>query len=205
MNQRIVLWHYDAGAAAERRLVDIELDGKAFLSPAGVSRAADEEAAALADHAVVMPAAVEGDYCAVMIVPEILSWKIRLNDAPAPAGLHVLKPRDKIEVSVTRHVWIGDPRARVQVYDPDIHGKDVFCARTRARLQSGARIVVCPTLRCGAIYTEKAYGLCVPCHKCGSNPVKEEWRPVFDENACGSLDSLLARIKARKTPQQEDQ
>jgi hypothetical protein len=147
--------------------------------------------------AVVLAPALEAGAAALLLGDAAL--EARLNGRALAPGLHLMRPRDRLEVG-GRTCWLGvELRADETVFDPERHGKDVFCCRTKARLQPGDAIAICPgseSKDCGAIYKLSAWQAGGPCHVCRFDPKAPSWRPSA-ASARRSLDSLLQLAAAR--------
>ena len=126
----------------------------------------------------------------------------RVNGAGAPAGMHLLRHADRIEVGRTVY-WVssaGIPRE--QAYDPAVHGEDVFCFLSKVRFAPGDALVACPGTPqrpCGMLISKRALEAGLTCHACGWNPDAPAWRPTPPRRApAGSAaDRLRARARAR--------
>ena len=79
-------------------------------------------------------------------------------------------------------------------FDPEVHGADLFCAATRARLNTGDPIVTCPGNQggtCGLVYSLVAWQASATCHGCGASHDPEPWAPPVEPRG-----SLLAELLA---------
>jgi hypothetical protein len=131
---------------------------------------------------------------AAIIVTEGLAGKLAHNGQLLPAGLTVLHDRDEVVFDGTR-VWISSAaEAIATTYDPDSHGAEAYCARTRRRLNAGDAVVVCPGTQggtCRMLYTADAWALGLRCSFCGFDPQKASaWRPRIKGKE-GGWDELL--------------
>ena len=186
--KKIALWH----AAGQGPPARHEVAGPTWLSEAGL-RAASQHAPGDLDHRLLLlPASAGRRDCCVVLVPDALARTVSRNHDPLPAGLHRLRHADRLDLA-GQTVWVAESRAaEVIEYDPAVHGEDVFCARTKARLVPGARVVRCPD--CGLLYTERAWALSIPCHICGHDSKQSEWQPPHTVAQSGGVRELLALV-----------
>ena len=194
MVNTIRLW---SGNKGERPSV-MASSGPCLLSPEGVDASAD--AARAAGRApLIFPVPAQRGGIAMLLVPDGLDGRLTRNGHRLAAGAHLIAHADGLAWEGLR-VWVAREEAPTEaVYDPEVHGPDVFCARTRSRLRPGEPVVICPgtaTTECGVLYRAAAW-MNLRCHLCGFNPGGEAWSPPQREN--GELDDLL-RLAAQ--PQQ---
>lgn len=129
---------------------------------------------------IVVGIAPAGDAIAAALVPTALAGEARRNGEPVAAGLHLLAHGDRIELG-DNALWVnGATGAAPVAYDPEMHGADTRCARTKALLAPGERIVRCPGTpahpRCGLLFRESAWRV-ARCHGCGHDPAQPGWTP----------------------------
>lgn len=137
---------------------------------------------AVAVHAVSSPSGVIG----AALVPDDLDSSAALNGVPLRAGLHVLRHTDRLDLN-EHSVWFAaQSTCESTTYDPEVHGENVFCYLTKARLETGQAIVVCPAApgkTCNAIYKQRSWELAMKsttmrkCANCGYRPDDAEWKP----------------------------
>jgi hypothetical protein len=143
--------------------------------------------------AQLLAAVTRGGTIAAIIVPGSLAGQIRRDGQPLPAGLHALRHGQQLVLG-DRKAWVAaEATAAVVSYDPNEHGEDQYCRRTKCRLKPGQSIYVCPGQpgeRCGAVYTAEAWAIRVRCHACGFDPSADDWRPPVPADK-GDLDELL--------------
>ena len=108
---------------------------------------------------------------------------------PSDPGTDLFVPlRHADRLDINGHaVWFATSSAlETTTYDPSIHGDSAFCYLTKARLEPGQAVVVCPAApgtTCNAIYTEEAWELAMKsatmrkCANCGFRPDESEWMP----------------------------
>ena len=150
---------------------------------------------------VVAPVAPIAGAIAVLLVRHEPSDAISLNRVPVPAGLYLLKHSDRIELGQQVFWAAVAPKVEEAMYDPAVHGVDVFCYLTKARLRVGQRLKICPGLDgvpCGAIYKAEAWDMAMqsvpsmPCAGCGYHQSTAEWQPPPVQ----SRTSLAQRFQA---------
>jgi hypothetical protein len=142
---------------------------------------------------------------AALLVPPCSGSVVR-NGVPLPSGVHVVRHKDRIDHG-GETCWIAvEHEVRVSVYQPDVHGVDVYCFITKARLHAGEEIVVCPGrpgAECAAIYKKPAWDMALEanerfrCPRCGFDPAAADWQPTLPRKP--NLPQLfeLARQHAR--------
>lgn len=127
------------------------------------------------------------------------------NGVPLPAGAHLLAHADRLDFE--GHTWWVAAACEVREvpFDPLVHGEDVYCYITKARLRPGDPVVVCPGCPgagCGAIYRQAAWDMAVSsnarfrCPRCGFEPAAGEWRPEVPE--ASNLERLFELARARR-------
>jgi len=129
---------------------------------------------------VVTGIAPAGDAIAAALVPEALSGAARRNGVRAAAGLHLLAHGDRLELGENA-LWVSGATGAVPVaYDPEVHGADARCARTKALLAPGEPVVRCPgtpaSPACGLLFRASAWTV-ARCHGCGRDPAQRGWTP----------------------------
>ena len=131
---------------------------------------------------------------AAVLVPRQCEPAVRLNGGRLSAGAHLLAHADRLEFA-GRQVWIArDDQVAEVLYQPAVHGDNLFCARTKMRLKPDIdHIVVCPGVGCGLIYKAEAWRLGIPCHGCRFDPRAAGWRPPYHDR--GSYDALLKLVQ----------
>lgn len=186
------LWYQtEAGSLSRMALSDV-VRISSFPRPAvdDVDDTVAEEAAAPR----VVPVSREGDACAVLLVPSAAESRALVNGSAAPSGMHLLRHGDRVDVS-EKTLWVSAGAAPEETrYDPQTHGEDVFCFRTKARLEPGEPIVICPgtsKTTCGMIYKASAWELGIPCHNCRFDPSKPAWHPPAPKTR-SHLDEFFA-------------
>jgi hypothetical protein len=158
------------------------------------------------DCVLVQPVDPTDGAIAVALVPKSLAHGVSHNGMPLASGLHPLKHADRLDVR-RRDFWFSVEAVVEEVgYDPDVHGADVYCFLTKARLQPGQKIKICPGVpgtNCGVIYKSEAWDLAMlsdtpmNCANCGYKAGGTEWEPP-QRKTKGSLDGLLAVTHKRK-------
>jgi hypothetical protein len=149
-----------------------------------------------AASAVVTPIPPLGEHVAALLVADDCPSDITRNGRPLSAGLWPLKHADRLEIN-GHALWIAVETAHDHDhYDPAVHGADVHCLYSKARLIPGDDIVVCP---CGAIYKLAAWQMAeraarrFKCPSCGYAPTAPRWQPTIPQPA-RTLDNLQALI-----------
>jgi hypothetical protein len=132
------------------------------------------------------------DGIAVLLVPPS-GCAGSCNGIPLGPGTHVIQHADRIDIDDLTF-WVAASNAvEIVAYDPDVHGADVFCLLTKARLQPGADIVCCPG--CGMIYRSAAWEMVLDadskfrCPGCRFDPFAGEWEPTLPRTS--SLDRII--------------
>jgi hypothetical protein len=141
--------------------------------------------------AALIPQSINGQGIAVFLVPDALTGRITRDGQFLAPGAHILRHGDEIRWNALR-LWIAkNDRIEETNYDPNKHGENMFCARTRSRLISGEPVIICPgTLSnsCGMIFKASAW-LNMRCHICGFEPNQASWTPPQKKR--GVIDELL--------------
>lgn len=185
----MVLWSANNGQHPSRQLAMSAV----LFSAQGVSPLEDDRPLGNTDALLVSPVRRTGDALGIVLVPGGLKQPARRNGISLPCGLHVLRHADRLELS-NECLWVSAAgSAEKTTYDPAIHGQDVFCLRSKARLTLGDRIVICPGregAECGAVYKVTAWNIGAPCHQCGFDPGAPQWKPPQSSQR-SSLDALL--------------
>ncbi len=189
---RLAIWTSDQ--APDR----VEVGRVAWLGAGGVRVPEGPEAEGPAGCLTILPVDPPGEGAAVL-VPDSAK-RPAVNRIPMGPGLHLIRHGDRLEVAGQR--WWVDVSAVAEptVFDPELHGSDLFCAATRARFKSGDQIVVCPGRQghaCGLIYLQVAWEASNACHGCGSNHSPEPWAPP--KNPASSWLAELLRSSARSS------
>jgi len=146
--------------------------------------------AAFAERLVIQPIQPRGLVSAVFLVPDRHAGEVSRNGIPLSAGMHTLSHADRLETAAQTY-WISGQSAPEQThYDPALHGADVFCFLTKARLEPGQAITICPGVpgrSCSAIYKSDAWakamrpGSPIKCARCGFHPDLQTWQPDLPE------------------------
>ena len=179
---------------AERESAPVELQfaGPVAVSDSGhVSSTASDSPPA---GAVVLMHAESREAGAVLFVPDDFTGSAARSRLVLGAGMHLLAHGDSVEVGGAT-IWLSaEPRPQRSQYDSELHGSDVFCFRSKARLNAGEPIVICrgtPQRACDMIYKEAAWEIGIPCHNCRFDPSQPSWRPP-QLHERSSLDALFA-------------
>src|SRR2546427_9752921 len=175
-------------AGSRGRFFPVALGEGLGLSPSGEITPLDSGVAAKDLPLLILPAPDESGTCAVALVSEICDQPISRNGVSLSAGIHLLASKDRMNLG-ERTFWVSAFASPEEtVYDPAVHGEDVFCFRTKARLTRGAAIVICP---CKMIYKASAWATGVACHNCHFDPSQPAWEPPAPRER-NSLDAFLA-------------
>ncbi|MBC8875232.1 MAG: hypothetical protein H8E44_37900 [Planctomycetes bacterium] len=147
----------------------------------------------------VTPIRPTDDAIAVALVTPAADHAVARNGIPLPVGLHPLRHADRLDVG-DRTYWLsGQKGVEETEYDPDVHGEDVYCMLTKARLAPGQSIKICPGREgreCGVIYKSAAWdmfmesGTPTKCPNCGYHSGEAEWEPPQPKPR-RTLDGLL--------------
>jgi hypothetical protein len=179
----LILWH-----ERESHWQRVEVSSAVTLrsETPDVMDAASQPDVLLADAALAAPIAASDGAIGVLLVRDETAESVSVNGIPVPSGLHLLRHADRLDVA-DRVYWVSAaPRVEEAAYDPAVHGPDVFCYLTKARLHPAQRIKICPGLpgqACGAIYKAEAWEMAMqseppmPCASCGYHTRRAEWQP----------------------------
>ncbi len=121
------------------------------------------------------------------------------NGIPMHAGAYVVQDRDRIDVDDLTFWAAISNSVQVSHYSADVHGPDVYCFITKARLRDQEEVICCPN--CELIYRKAAWEMAVEadpafrCPRCRFDPSAGDWRPVLP--TADSLDSLLDLARRR--------
>lgn len=190
--QQITIWQQTAGDAWQAH---------AASGPRGLSTESPSQQATwladLADDVVIHP--LRGGSGAVAMLLNRGRRAVAVNGVPVPSGMRLLWHADRLDVS-GRTFWISAATSVEQgAYDPALHGDDVFCFLTKARLTAGQQITICPGVpgaSCGVIYKAEAWEMAMhsanpmKCPNCGFRPGAAEWQPSQPRTR-NSIDGLL--------------
>lgn len=148
---------------------------------------------------VVTPIRPADDAIAVALVKPAAGRVVARNGIPLSGGLHPLRHADRLDVG-DRTYWLSGQKSVEETnYDPDVHGEDVYCMLTKARLAPGQRIKICPGrdgTECAVIYKAEAWdmfmesGTPTKCPNCGYRAGEAEWEPPRPKPR-RTLDGLL--------------
>lgn len=166
------LWNVEHGSLQSRRENHaVDLPGRSSRGPAPR----------------LIPVGSGSGAAAALLVPDT-AGSVSRNGVPLPAGVHLVRHRDRLEFGGVSY-WVAVEReVRVVLYEPDVHGADVFCFVTKARLRAGEEIVVCPGrpgTECGVIYKKPAWDMAIEanarfrCPRCGFDPGAGDWQPTL--------------------------
>lgn len=105
---------------------------------------------------------------------------LTLDGVAVADGLHVLRHGACVLYGESRY-WLSSERAAEEsTYDPAVDGGDVFCARTKLRLEPGDAIVRCPgtpSRSCDLLFRASTWDAALRCHQCGHDPSAPRWSP----------------------------
>jgi hypothetical protein len=160
----------------------VEARPPVWLTAEGVYSAADgEPRVARGDGVLLLPTHDAAPTSSALLVPQAFRQQASVNGVPLGPGVHLVEHADQLSIGNDVVYWIAQQLVpREQSYDPTIHGEDKFCARTKARINTADRIVICPGLprrRCGLIYRVEAWAIGVACHGCKFDPSAPGWTP----------------------------
>ena len=136
-------------------------------------------------------------FAAAVLVPADFPTLLRLDGRPLAAGMHPLRHACALSVPDWT-LWVstqGAPEALE--YQPALHGQELHCFRTKARLQAGEAVVRCPGTpeeSCGRLFRAVAWSAQLPCHGCGFDPARPLWTPPTPR-ARLTPDELLERFR----------
>jgi len=135
---------------------------------------------------------------ALLVFPS--GQSVSCNGIPLGPGAHVLQHTDRIDMD-TLTFWVASSSAiAVTNYDSTIHGPDVFCFITKARLKPGEDIISCPG--CAIIYRQAAWQMAIEsdprfrCPGCRFDPFGGDWKPELSTTS--SLDRILDLARSKK-------
>jgi hypothetical protein len=136
--------------------------------------------------AYLRPVAAPASEVAVLLVPPLSAARVSRNGQPMPVGLHGMQHGDRLDMAGHTY-WVAvQPAAQRTVYDPEVHGADMFCFLSKKRLAAGDPIAFCPGVPgtpCGALYTQRAWDLLnspeskLRCSGCGFHAGAASWTP----------------------------
>ena len=139
------------------------------------------------------------DVVGALLVPDSATQAVSRAGLRLRPGMHPLRHADSLQIGAAA-LWVsaeGTPDRTT--YDPNLHGSDVFCARTKARLKVGDAIVICPgipTVSCGLVYKATAWTPQLACPRCKFDPQQAPWAPPRHYLLEPSHD-LIARIRRK--------
>jgi hypothetical protein len=136
---------------------------------------------------------------AAAIVPVGLAAYVTLNHQPLGPGITVLAHQDRLAVDESVCCISAEGSDAPVAYDPAVHGDNLFCARTKARLAPGEPVVACPGVGCGLLYKAEAWCIGLPCAACQFDPQKGGWRPTTARAKGTTLNELLQLAETRST------
>jgi hypothetical protein len=190
MGSTFVLWHARGKEVPQK----MALDGPVWLSPAGLAVDGQGASAGADGGVLLLPASVGKKAAVAVIVPDALAQAVSANHEPLPSGFHQLGHEDQLQWNELTVSLAESQQAELAVYDPALHGPDQRCGRSKARLRSGDRIVICPG--CGSMFSERAYALGRPCEYCRHDPTQGEWVPPAAASNGSGLAELLGLLGA---------
>lgn len=148
--------------------------------------------------AAIIPTVVD-ESIGAMLVPPAFAYSVSHNGQPLPPGVYSLRHSDEIVVE-GRTYWVArSASVECTSYEPELHGENVFCFATKARLSPRQAIAICPGTGgspCGVIYKKEAWEIANQrsasrCPSCGFDPNETEWHPPVRKP-----DRLLPRLMA---------
>ncbi len=177
---KCLLWH-----PAGERLSKHDLDRRLSLQANG-----NGEVVATEEHrdgsVTLMPIDSVRQVVAVVFVPNQAGGKVARNRIRLAPGLHELRHADRLDVHHDTF-WISvESSAEETEYDPEQHPSDAFCFLTKARLNRGDLITICPgtpETTCGLLYKQEAWVMAhqsptpFGCPNCGFTPARAAWAP----------------------------
>ena len=132
------------------------------------------------------------DAIAVLLVPKG-GGAISLNGIPLQRAAYVVQHADRIDVD-GKTFWVAaSSDIEIAHYDPAVHGDDIFCFVTKARLQPDEEIVLCPG--CGIICRRAAWDMVLEadpkfrCPGCRFDPFAGDWVPTLPR--VSSIDRIM--------------
>jgi len=145
-----------------------------------------------------------GAAAALLVPPR--SGSVARNGVPLPGGVHLVRHKDRIDYR-GKSYWVAvEHDVRVVLYEPDVHGADVYCFVTKARLRAGEEIVICPGrpgADCGVIYRRPAWDMAresntrFRCPRCGFDPGAGDWQPTLPRKS--NISQLLDLAQGYRT------
>ena len=200
MSHIIELWTTPTEAHRLTGEVFLTACGDVASSPQGSARANGSVEGVWIVPSTSADAARDADACAALFVPDLpaggkRSRLPRRNGAPLAPGMHVLRHGDALEPgggigARGRRVWISRVlEAREEPWRPSREDEDLFCARSKARIEPGAPVVRCPA--CALVYAAAAWQAEPRCHACRFDGRQAPWTPPVDPQPVASLDALL--------------
>lgn len=143
-----------------------------------------------------------GEHLGAVLVTESSAGPVLIDGRPVAAGMHPLVHGMRLTIDgVCIGVDIGLTADEVD-YHPEIHGADVYCGRTKVRLQPGERVVVCPGTHagpCGLIYKAAAWTAGYVCPRCGFDSAAESSpAPLHRQAPEVTHDDILAHLRRRQ-------
>ncbi len=137
---------------------------------------------------------------AVAYVGQAMTTPVALNGVPlAAGGMYTLRQADRIDIA-TDSYWLSEDLSPLRAaYDPDQHGHDARCCMTKARLEQGQDIVICPGcvgVPCDVVYKAATWDAVLEsnrdmkCPSCGYRPGQPQWCPPSPRQKRESLDEL---------------
>jgi hypothetical protein len=194
--RKATLWWMNSGAAP----ASLPARGPVALTRSGLLPLA-EGAQPGAPRVLFLPSGAAPGYLGVALVPAGLAEDVRLGGCRVSPGMHLLRHADCVDFAGIT-VWISaSSSAEEAAYEPAAHGKDGFCARTKARLKPGEPIVICPgtpQAACGLYYKLSAWKLDLQCHGCKLKPSAAGWSPPAPASG-SSLDALFQLARCART------
>lgn len=182
------LWSSEEGSPVARRLTEA-ITLSADFAPQGRSEQREPQ---------LIPTSAAPGAIAALLVGDLQGRRVIRNGVPLTAGVHLLTHADRLEYA-GRTWWVAAAcEVRETAFDPLVHGEDVYCYITKARLRAGDAIVVCPGRPggpCDAIYRKAAWDMALGanarfrCPRCKFEPAAGDWRPELPE--AHSLPRLL--------------
>lgn len=148
-------------------------------------------------EAGICPIAPRSGAIGAALVPDERDRAVLLNGVPLRPGLHLVQHADCLNLDVQTFWFAAVRTVDETTYDPAVHGAELFCELTKARLEPGEPIVLCPgspEQPCRAVFRRPAWELAMQsetmrrCAHCGFRPDESDWTPnepqpqrTFDE------------------------
>jgi hypothetical protein len=179
-DSRITLWIATSGQTPR----SVKVSGRFQIHEGAVSELG--ESGAPTDGVTIEPLAPLDGAVAAVFVADDGGPSVALNGIPIELGLYPMRATDRLDIGPDSYWLAEDLSPRRTRYDPDQHGADARCCMTKARLQPGQDIVLCPGCPgspCHTIYKAAAWdavmqaGRDVRCPSCGYRPEQAGWRP----------------------------